>query len=173
MCFKRGVMDACNASDDYLVREFVLSHKHDFKLGTISEPDGHDWRSFRFVLYRWAREAGMSGLAENYIVMIRKPNYMLCFIPYCLWFYIMGAEEWLSYPSAQKIEIFKIHPRIHWDPNSPVKHITRMDLISYMHEAAFAYRKTDESARVIGPGAMDEFIKALYDLTKEYVKSWK
>ena len=81
----------------------------------------------------------------------------------------MGVEEWLSYPSATQIEIFKMNKRIHWDPNQPVKRFTRMDYISYMHEACFAYKKLDEENKPVTDTAMDSFCQAVYDLTREYV----
>lgn len=168
-CFKRGVIDACEANDDYAVREFISKHKFKWTFGTIKEPDGVDWRSFRFILYRIARETGLMGLSENYIAMIRKTNYLWCLLPYCMWFYLMGAQEWLAYPSVPQIEIFKSHKRVHWDPNCPVKKFTRMDYISYMHEASFEYRKFDDENKPVTDTLMDSYCNAVFDITKSYV----
>lgn len=170
VCFKRGVIDACEAGDDYAVREFVLEHKPLFSFGTISEPAGHDWRSYRFVLYRWAREHGLTSLAENYIMCIRKQNYLWPFLAYCLWFYIMGAEEWLEFPSQSQVEVFKTNPRIHWDPHAINRQMTRMDFISYMHEAAFAYKAMDDENRLVSNSIIDGFCCAIFDLTTKYAK---
>lgn len=168
VCFKQGVIDACGAGDDYAVRDFVSRHKFKWTFGTISEPEGVDWRSFRFILYRWCREHGITTLAENYIIMIRKQNYLWCLLPYCMWFYLMGAEEWLAYPAASQIEIFKMNNRVHWDPNTPVKKFTRMDYISYMHEAAFAYKKFESEHKPVTDGLMESYCQAIFDLTKNY-----
>lgn len=170
VCFKHGVLDAYNMSDDYSVREFVFKHKNKWTFGVIGEHQDFDWRSFRFVLYRWARENGLTTLAENYIIMIRRMDYHWSLLPYCMWFYLMGAQEWLSYPNMSQIELFKLHTRIHWDPSSPVKKFTRMDYISYLHEACHAYKDPDNENKGASDMAMDSFCEALYDLTREYVK---
>lgn len=168
-CFRQGVLDSYAAEDDFVVREFLMAHKGKWTFGTVAEPEGHDWRSYRFILYRWARENGLTNLAENYIIMIRKMNYLWCLLPYCLWFYIMGVQEWISYPNTQGIEVFKMHKRTHWDPNQKVKSFTRMDYISYMHEAAFEYKKLADDEKPVGDVTMDSFCQAIYDLTRDYV----
>lgn len=168
VCFKRGVIDACEIADDYAVRDFISTHKFKWTFGTINEPDGVDWRAYRFILYRWSRESGMTGLAENYIIMIRKTNYLWCLLPFCMWFYLMGAQEWLAYPASHKIEIFKMHKKVHWDPNCPVRAFTRMDYISYMHEAAFAYRKLDEDLKPVTDTLMESYCQAIYDVSRSY-----
>jgi len=173
VCLKRGVLDAAGARDDYSVREFILEHKKLFKFGTISEPVGHDWRSYRFVLYRWARENSLTSLAENYIMEIRRQNYVWCLLPYCLWFYIMGAEEWLEYPNASSIEMFKVNGRIHWNPAVVTRQITKMDYISYMHEAAFAYKAMDAEDKLVSDSCIDGFCSAVYDLTRKYATRGK
>ena len=165
VCFKQGVVDSSEIEDDYAVRDFISKHKFKFTFGTIQEPDGVDWRSFRFIVYRWARENGLTNLAENYIIMIRKTNYLWCLLPYCMWFYLMGAKEWLAYPVQPKLSIFKMHRRIHWDPNSPVKKFTRMDYVSYMHEACFFYKKLDEENMLASVTAMESYCQAIFDLT--------
>lgn len=171
VCFKQGVLDAAAARDDYSVREFVLEHKPLFKFGTISEPTGHDWRSYRFVLYRWARENGMTPLAENFIIAIRKQNYVWSFLPYCLWFYIMGIEEWLEYPNAMAVGVFRASPRVHWNPASANHQITKMDFISYMHMAAFAYKAMDVDDKLVSDSSIDGFCSSIYDLSQRYATS--
>ena len=168
VCFKQGVIDACKAEDDYAVREFLLEHKPLFKFGTVREPEGHDWRSYRFVLYKWARDNGMTSLAENYIMRVGKLNYIWSFLPCCLWFYIMGIEEWLEFPSASKLEAFKSNTRIHWDPGVVNRNITKMDYIYYMNEAAFAYKSMDVEEKLVSDSCMDGFCRAVHDLSQKY-----
>lgn len=169
VCFKQGVIDAYETGDNFAVQEFISAHFGKWTFGSIGESEDYDWRSFRFVLYRWARENGLTNLAENYIIMIRKPNYLWCLLPYCMWFYLMGAREWLDYPSPSQIEVFKMTSRIHWSPSCKVKRMTRMDFISYMHEACFEYRKFDDELKLVGDNTMDSFCQAVYDLTRAYV----
>lgn len=166
VCFKRGVIDARNMCDDYAVSEFVSKHKYRFTFGVIGEPEDIEWRSYRFVLYGWARGNGCSSIAENYVIMIRRLNYLWCLLPYCMWFYLMGAQEWLSFPDSSRIELFKMENRIHWDPNNPVKKFKRMDYVSHLHEAALAYRRIDEEKRPVAAGVMDSFCQAVYDITR-------
>lgn len=168
-CFKQGVIDSCNAADDYSVREFLENHYCKWTFGRVDEPDDYDWRSFRFVLYRWARDYNLTSLAENYIIMIRKPNYLWCLLPYCMWFYMMGIREWLDYPNPQNIGVFKMELRVHWNPHIRTKKMTRMDFISYMHEASFMYKKFDDENKLVCDSTMDSFCQAVYDLTRDYV----
>lgn len=168
-CFKRGVIDACEAEDDYAVRDFISRHKSNWTFGTIQEPAEMDWRTYRFILYRWSREMGCTSFAENYLLMVRKTNYLWCLLPYCMYFYLMGAEEWIAYPAQPKIGIFKMNKRVHWDPNCPVKKFTRTDYISYMHEASFAYRKLDEEKRIVSCSLMEAYCQAVFDVTRKYV----
>jgi hypothetical protein len=167
-CFRHGVMDACAVEDDYAVRAFVAKHQFHGSFGVLGDELDYDWRMFRFVLYRWAREEGMPGLAENYILQIRVKNYLWCLLPYCMWFYLMGAKEWLEYPSAPALEMFKQDHRIHWNPKAKVKKFKLPDYISYMHEAAYDYRRVPEDERQISTAMMDNYCMAVYDLTRRH-----
>lgn len=169
ICFKQGVLDACDLGDDYGVREFIEEHRNSFTFGILGQPDDYDWQMFRFTLYRWARSAKMTGLAENYIYEIRKKNYLWCFLLYCLRFYILGMEEWLKYPNQVAIQMFKKERKIHWDPSIEPKKFSVFDVISYMHEFAADYRRIPEDERPVGSFTMDDYCSAIYDLTRKYV----
>ena len=169
ICFRRGVMDACAAEDDYLIREFVERHKGHCSFGVIGDELGCSWQEYRFFLYRWAREGGLTSLAENYILQIRKTNYLWCFLPYCMWFYLMGAREWLEYPAASALGVFKADKKVHWNPKAPNHRFRLPDYISYMHEAAYAYKRIPDEEKIVTTGLMDNFCVAVYDLTRKYV----
>ena len=64
--------------------------------------------------------------------------------------------------------LFKMHKKVHWDPNCPVRAFTRMDYISYMHEAAFAYRKLDEDLKPVTDTLMESYCQAIYDTSRSY-----
>ena len=165
-CFKQGVLDAYGAGDDFAVRDFVSRYNGKFTFATFDEPDGIDWRSYRFVLYKWARVNRCSRLAENYVLRIRSLNYLWCLLPYCMWFYMMGAKEWLSFPNSSAIAIFKMRGRVHWDPDDPMKVFKRMDYVSYMHEACAAYDKLDEEDKPVSGRVMASFVEAIYTITR-------
>lgn len=169
-CFKQGVIDACNLGDDYSVREFIDEHKESFTFGVLGDDERYDWQLYRFTLYRWARMYKLTTLAENYILFIKSRNYMWALLPFCLQFYIMGAEEWLAYPNPSRISLFKANLKVHWDINYPIKKFTLPDYVSYMHEIAHAYQKVPEESRQIGPSTMDGYCQALYNLTRKYVE---
>lgn len=169
VCFRQGVLDACEYGDDMGVKEFVDAHKASWTFGILGEPDDYDWQAFRVKMYSLARRNHLGGFAENYIFRIRQRNYLWCLLPYCLQFYIMGLEEWLAYPNPQKIAAFKKAGSIHWDPNYPYKQIKRMDIINSMQEMALLYRRIPEEDRLIGATTMDGFIEAVYNLTRKYV----
>lgn len=169
LCFKQGVYDACELADEFGAREFVESHKSSFSFGVLGDEGDVEWQTYRFVLYKIARRNGLTSLGENYILFIRSKNYMWALLPYCLQFYILGVEEWLRYPNRSAIELFKQKSRIHWDQNFPIKKFTLADYVSYMHDFAHAYRKMPVEEMPIGPGTLDSFCSALYDLTRKYV----
>lgn len=167
ICFKQGVIDACNIGNDFTCREFCDQHSSEWTFGVLGEPDDYDWRMFRFALYRWARQSRMTGFAENYIYRIATKSLNWCFILYCMRFYLMGIQEWLEYPNPVGIEIFKKTPRIHWKqlPKHLVK-MTKPDIITYMQEIAFEYQRRPEEERPVSSTQMDSFCVAIFDLTR-------
>jgi len=172
-CFKQGVLDACERGNDIDVKEFLEDKKESWDFGTILEPSDYDWHAFRYWVYWLARKRGMKSLAENYFFRIRVKNYIWCALPYCMRFYLMGIEEWLRYPNPVGIELFKATPRIHWDPNEEVKTITKPDIISYLHEFEFQFKKVPIEQKIISDAAMTGFVQALFDLTRQYVTGSK
>lgn len=173
VCFKAGVVDACEEGDDLGVKEFYERRMEDWNLGPIGSGEGYDWQMFRYWLYWLARGHRLKSLAESYLFRIRSKNYAWCILNYCMRFYLMGIKEWLKYPNPGRIEIFKSRPRIHWDPEAPNASITRMDIISYLHCFEYEYRKRPEEEKDLQDVTMESFIKALYDLSRKYVTGKK
>ena len=172
ICFKQGVIDACNFTDDYGAKEFVEKHKPAWDFGVLGEPDDFDWQMWRFTLYRWARHNHMTPFAENYIYKIVKKNYLWCLLPFCMRFYLMGIEEWTQYPNEAGIERFKHEGRVHWAPqaNSSLRKMTKSDIHSYMLQFAYEYRRTPEEGREMSLNTMDGYCQAIYALNQKYVK---
>lgn len=169
VCFKQGVLDAAAFGDTYQTQEFIDKHKASFTFGVLGDDRIFDWQMFRFTLYWWARNAGLTGLAENYLLFVRKKNYLWCLLPYCMQFYLLGIDEWLEYPSPGPLELFKSNKKIHWSPQSKVKKFSLADYVSYLHEFAYAYRSVPEDGQLVSPNTMDSFCLAMYDLTRQYV----
>ena len=172
ICFKQGVIDACNFTDDYGAKEFVEKHKAAWDFGVLGEPDDFDWEMWRFTLYRWARHNHMTQFAANYIYKIIKKNYLWCLLPFCMRFYLRGIEEWIQYPNEADLERFKHEGRVHWAPqqNSSLRKMTKSDIHSYMLQFAYEYRRTPEEGRVMSLNTMDGYCQAIYTLNQKYVK---
>lgn len=167
-CFKKGVNDAYEFSDDMGVKEFIDTHKNAWTFGILGEPDDYDWQLFRVHMYQLARANHLGKFAENYIFRIRRKDPIWCLLPYCMRFYIMGMEEWLAYPNQLKLSLFNSNSRIHWDPNLPVKSFTTLDFISYMHNIAHEFRRLPQEERPISADTMDGYCAAIYSLTRKY-----
>mgnify|MGYP006988898266 CR=1 FL=1 len=171
ICFKQGVFDAYNLGDDLEAKAFLEERSEDWKFGILGEADDYDWQAFRFTLYWWARKYHMTGLAENYIFKIQTKNYLWCLLPYCMRFYLMGIDEWECYPNPVNIEVFKGQNKVHWDPSADVNKFTTQDYIYHMQDFAHKYRRLPEDYPYpVSPGVMDEYCKAIYDLTRKYVR---
>lgn len=173
VCFKQGVIDACKTDDSFEVGRFIEGHRYDGAFGILGSEYEYecDWEMFRFTLYKWARNAGLRSFAENYLLMIRKKNYLWCLLPYCMQFYLLGASEWLDYPNEMQVERFKMEKKKHWSPNSPVKAFTLPDYMSYLHEFAYIYRKLPEDRKQVSTAMMEGFCQAIYALTRKYVSN--
>lgn len=168
VCFKQGVIDAFEFGSDVDTREFYEQKKDDWTFGILGEPDDFDWEAFRYKTYWWARKNHMKALAENYIFKIRHINYLWCFLPYCMRFYLLGIKEWLDYPNPAGLELFKITPNVHWNPNEPVRQITRTDIFSYLHEYEFEYKRYAGDEKLFMANSMASFTQALFELSRKY-----
>lgn len=168
VCFRQGVLDACEYGNDIEAKEFCEEHKQDWTFGTLTKPD-LDWQMYRHQLYWWARQAGQKSLAEGYLFRIRTKNYSWAVLPYCMRFYLMGISEWLKYPNPGAIEVFKSKPMVHWDPSEPATKVTKMDIISYLHDFEYEYLHAADECKAISEASMSSFISALYDLSRKYV----
>lgn len=169
LCFQRGVLDAHAFGSDLDAEEFYKDRMADWGFGTLAHPGEFDWKAFRSQLYWWAREHRMKTLPEKYIFRIRNKNYTWCLLPYCMRFYLMGIREWLDYPNPGRIEFFKQSGKDHWNPNAPIKSMTRTDIISYLHTFEFEFRRADTGVLGVSEASMSSFISALYDLSRKYV----
>lgn len=169
LCFKNGVLDAYNFGDDYAAEEFVRNHKDKWTYGVLGEPDDYDWKMWRFSLYKWCRRAGLSSFADNYLYEVKRYNYLYCPILMSMRFYLMGIEEWLSYPNPINIEIFKRSGNIHWHISGSQK-ITRQEIIADMQGFSYEYRRVPEEAQTVSANVLDEFCSAIFDLTSKYEK---
>lgn len=168
LCFRQGVVDASEHGSDIDSREFYERKREDWSFGTLEYQDNMDWEGFRATLYWWARRAGMKSLAEGYIFRIRNRNYTWCLLPYAMRFYLMGVSEWLSYPNRSKIELFKHDGKGHWDVNSPIKQMTKPDIISYMHIIEHEFKSLGPEMHMVSPTAMSTFISVVYGLNRKY-----
>lgn len=174
LCYKQGVIDACEKGSDLDVKEFLQDHLATWSFGTLEHMDvEYDWKAFQYWAYWFARQNGLKGLAENYIFRIRSKNYIWCFLPYCQRFYYLGIEDWLKHPSPARIELFKATPKALWVEDGARKNITKPDVISYLHSFEFEYRQLPEEEKEVSDMMMGSFIQALYDLSRKYVTGSK
>ena len=136
----------------------------------FTQPDDYDWKMWRFSLYKICRRNGLAQFAENYLYEVKRYNYLYSPILMSMRFYLMGIEEWLSYPNPGEIEIFRQERSIHWAKNLPGgKRITRLEIIAESQDIAYQYRRAPEEARVISTSVLDEFCTATLDLTNKHV----
>lgn len=170
-CFKQGVIDACELGNDIEAREFLTAKEEDWAFGVLGQPDDYDWKAFRYWAYWLARKTGLSSLSE-YLFKIRGRNYIWCILPYCMRFYLMGVKEWLGYPNPVGIELFKQSHKKHWNPSEGGA-ITKTDIFSYLHDFEFQYRRLPDENKPVSNDSMSSFVKALFDLCRKYVASFK
>ena len=170
-CFKKGVIDAYEANDDYAVKEWLDARKADGGYGLLSEPGTpFDWRRWRFTLFRWCRLCSLARAGEGYIDMIRnRHQFLFAVIPLSMRFYLLGIEEWLAYPNSLNMAIFKQTSRIHWKPMA--SHLRKMktdDYISYVQE--FIYERVSMALEDdLTPAQYDSFCTALWKYTRKYI----
>lgn len=170
ICFKQGVLDAYEFSDDYGAREFYDQHKAEWDFARLGDADDYDAEIWRFLMYRWARKNSMKQFSESYIYKVTRKNYLWCFLPYCMRFYLMGIDEWLSYPYSMNIELFKNEKNVHWRKmdKGESRKMDKGDFIAYMHEFALDYRRLPEYKKFIATNTMDGYCKAIFALTRKY-----
>ena len=170
LCFKQGVLDACELGDDYGAKEFVEKHKEAWDFGVLGEPDDFDWEMWRFTLYRWGRRAqGFKMFSDSYIYAVVKKDHLWYLLPYCMRFYLMGIEEWLEYPNPTGIQVFKSESRVHWKPvQRNARKMTVNDFIFYMQQFAYEFRRVPMEKREMSAVSMDGFCEAIFALTRKY-----
>lgn len=173
LCFKRGVMDACELNDSYAAKAFVEKHSKNWTFGVLGDDLDYDWQMFRFQLYFMAKGAHLASISEQYLIKIRNLMTPWCVLPYCMRFYLLGIQEWISYQQPVVTEIFRLTPRMHWDPTAKVKKFGRMDYISYLHQFCYDYRRLPEDERPVSTLYMDNFCLAVFDLTRKYDTRFK
>ena len=169
-CFKQGVMDAADSSDDLMAREWLEARLNDGKFGRVIEPDAeYNWKRWRFTLYWWSRESKIGTLGENYIDYIRDMNsFHYALLPVCMRFYLMGVQEWLDYPNPSKMVFFTGENNVHWAPvGSNIRKISVTDFISYVQ--MFIFERVEKQYEGDMPSSRyDSFAQALWTLTKRF-----
>lgn len=169
-CFKQGVIDACDLEDDYTAKEWLTARLEDGGYGLLSEIDTpFDWKRWRFVLYRWCRNARIGTLGEGYIDKIRKKQvYYFAVLPISMRFYLMGIEEWLEYPNPNGMTLFRSENRIHWKPMpSHLKVMRTDDFISYIQEFIYE-RQSRHFQDDLSDARYDSFCSAIWNFTRKY-----
>ena len=174
VCFKQGVIDACEFGDDWAVKDFYEKHIEDWDFGVLGEADDMDWELFRVKLYHWGRERGYRKFLIEYVYQIHRKNYAWYFFVFCMRFYLLGIGEWLEYPNSTRIEQFKNFPNKHWvDKPSALAKISKTDKIVTMQDEMFKYCAVPEEDRRLSVDIMDSFCRAIHDLTRPLIKSAK
>lgn len=171
ICFKQGVVDAYNLTNDYEAREFVKRHKAAWDFAVLGDQEDFDWQMWRFTLYRWARNNRLTPFGENYLYKIVKKNYLWCLLPFCMQFYLMGIEEWLQYPNPGQMERFLHETRVHWAPqaNPSLRRMSKADIRYCMQEFAMHYRRLPKEQQPVSYRTMDGYCEAIYALNQKYV----
>lgn len=145
IAFRHGVIHASEVADDYKCREWVAKIREDHTFGLVNCDWFMDWREWRYTLSRWCRYNRIYTLAESCLDKIKHMNYAWAILPLCMDFYIMGVEEWLSYPNERDLDAFKSRSRIHWkDIEHKMKRIRLDDYIAYAQ--GFAYERIRSEA---------------------------
>ena len=92
-CFKRGVVDSCEVGDNYAVQSWYDEMLHSGRYGLVGFPDEEfDWRRWRFIIHKWAREQRFPYACTDYIDGIRKAQGMgFVIVPMTMRFYLMGV----------------------------------------------------------------------------------
>lgn len=171
-CFKRGVLDACAQEDDYGVKEWLERHKAAGDYGLIYDDENFDFKRWRFTIERWAREDRLGSIGDTYLNSMylrrKNSNFLFAVLPMTMRFYLMGVEEWLSYPNGISIEIFKHTKRIHWKPvEKHMQNMTTADFLSYLQE--FVYERQRMGLEDdLTESQYDSFSIAMYKFTRKY-----
>ena len=170
-CFKQGVFDACYIENDYEAQQFLDSHPESGGYGLLVEPyEGFDWRHWQHTLYRFCREARIKSIAENYIDCIHRyrKKFVFAILPIAMRFYLMGIEEWLSYPNPNNTEIFKHEGKIHWKPVP--RHLRKMstpDFISLIQQFVYE-RQSKEYPGDLSATMYDTFANTMWRCVQKY-----
>jgi len=170
-CFRRGVIEACEAEDDFAVKEWFDATFHQGKYGLVSFPEeSFDWKRWRFMLLRWCREERMSTLGFDYIDGIRKVSgFQYMVIPMTMRFYLMGVQEWLEYPNELAMAFFKTNRKIHWSDKVPkfMRAFRKEDYIAYIQEFIYEFQNFPmEEMHKLGPKAMVDFEMVMWQITR-------
>lgn len=170
ICFKKGVLDACDQEDDYYVKEFLERHKEDGSYGLIYDDENFDWKRWRFTLERLARDHRLKSVGDGYISATRgyTKNFLFAIFPMTMRFYLMGIEEYLEYPNPNNTALFKQEAKIHWKPMpSHLRKMNTQDFLSYLQEFVYE-RQTLKLEDDLTERQYDSFAEAMYKLTRKY-----
>ena len=170
LCFKRGVLDACDQDDDYASREFLEKHKSDGGYGLVYDDEDFDWKRWRFTISRMCRENRLTRLEEEYLsssaLRHRATTFLYAILPITMRFYLMGVEEWLDYPNEAH-KAFFVEPNVHWKPvPSHLRKINKNDFIYYMQEFVYE-RQRLHFENDLTPKQYDSFAEAMWKFTRK------
>ena len=166
-CFKRGVVDACEVGDNYAVQTWYDEMLHSGRYGLVSFPDEEfDWRRWRFIIHKWAREQRFPYSCTDYIDGIRKAQGMgFVIVPMTMRFYLMGVGEWLEYPNDLAILMFKAKKFVRWSNKVPshMKNMKNEDMILLIQEFSYEFKQYPAGeVGNLGPHALDDFEMAIW-----------
>lgn len=172
LCFKHGVEDACNYSDDIAVREWLEERLADGGYGLISEIDTpFDWKRWRHVLYHWCRVGKLGSLGDSYIDVVHRFQSTSAFavLPIAMRFYLMGIQEWLEYPNPNNMVLFKQIKKIHWKPVPDYLRTFRTgDYISLIQD--FIYERVQKGYNEdLSQSRYDGFANGIWRCTRKYL----
>ena len=171
-CFKRGVLDACAQDDDYSVKEWLDRHLSDGSYGLVYDDYNFDFKRWRFTIERWCREDRLGSVGDTYLnsmyVRRKNRNFLFAVLPMTMRFYLLGVEEWLSYPNPLNMEIFKHTKKIHWKPMpSHMRNMTTSDYLSLLQEFIYE-RQSKKFEDDLTESQYDGFSIAMYKFTRKY-----
>ena len=170
ICYKRGVIDACEMEDDYAVKDWYDCMKDGGRYGLVGFQDEKcDWRRWRFFLIRWCRDNRLTSLGYGCVDSIRTASgFVYVLIPMSMKFYMMGARDWLKYPNDIGMALFKATPRQKWEKDWPPSRMMRNDdYILQIQEFIYELRNRPlDGMKNVTERALDNFEYAMWQMTR-------
>lgn len=174
-CYKRGVVDAHEVGDNYAVQEWYDEMLHSGRYGLVGFPDEEfDWKRWRFIIHKWARENRFPRNCTDYISEIRRIHGMqYVILPMSMRFYLMGVCEWLEYPNELAISMFKSCDYSRWSNKVPdhMKKMRKDDFILLIQEFVYEFNQHPSGdIEKLGWNALSDFAVAMWTAAHEIKK---